>query len=199
MLSMIEQVFNKNGQVRIIDIGGTRDYWRIVPDETLRKHRTHVTVVNLPGATQPTDDDFFSFVEGDACDLQGFKNKSFDIAHSNSVIEHVGDWERMVQFSSELERVADRYFVQTPNFWFPVEPHFITPFFQFLPEPIRVWMVLHFNLGHIPKMKSVSAAVRSVQGAHLVDRRMFGELFRDAQIIRERMLFLTKSFIAVKD
>jgi hypothetical protein len=75
----------------------------------------------------------------------------------------------------------------------------MTPFFQWLPEPIQVWLVLHFNLGHFPKGETVSAAVRTVEGVHLVDRRMFGELFRDAQIIKERLLFLTKSFIAVKE
>jgi len=76
----------------------------------------------------------FKFFEADGCNLAAFADHSFDIAHSNSVLEHVGSWARMVQFAKEVSRVSEKYFVQTPNYWFPIEPHFVTPFFQWFPK-----------------------------------------------------------------
>ena len=104
----------------------------------------------------------------------------------------------MLQFANEISRIAEFYFVQTPNFWFPLEPHCMTPFFHWLPKPIRVWMVLHFQLGHWEKANSISEAVRSVEGARLVDKNMFQELFNDGSVLTERLFLLPKSFIAIR-
>lgn len=49
------------------------------------------------------------------------------------MIEHVPH-ELQPAFVSEVRRVATRYFVQTPNRYFPIEPHYQLPLFQFLPE-----------------------------------------------------------------
>ncbi len=62
-----------------------------------------------------------------------FGDREFDIAFSNSVIEHVPP-ELQAAFAAEVSRVADRYFVQTPNRYFPIEPHYQLPLFQFLPR-----------------------------------------------------------------
>ena len=198
MLEMIAAVFEENGAVRIIDIGGTERYWGIVPSQFLSDHNVSITIVNLPGTALPEDHGLFRFAGADACNLAEFDDKSFDIAHSNSVVEHVGDWARMVEFARELSRVSSRYFVQTPNFWFPVEPHFMTPFFHWLPKPMRLWLVLHFQLGHWRKATSVDEAVRTVESARLLNRSMLQALFVDAIILPERFFGLTKSYMAVK-
>ena len=59
------------------------------------------------------------YVVADGCHLP-FADDAFDMAFSNSVIEHVPDHEA---FSRELARVGRSYYVQTPNKWFPIEPH----------------------------------------------------------------------------
>ncbi len=158
----------------------------------------NITIVNLPGIVKPNDHGLFKFVEADGCDLSRFDDKSFHIAHSNSVVEHVGDCERMVQFAKELSRVSQNYFVQTPNYWFPIEPHCMMPFFHWLPKPIRVWLVLHFQLGHWAKAGSIDQAVRTVKSARLLNKKMFQDLFKGAKVLTERLLWLPKSFIAVK-
>ena len=145
LLEMIKEVFSEHGFVNVIDMGGEENYWNIVSGEYLKEHKVSITIVNIPGTTTPKNHGIFKFVEADCCDLSGFDDNSYHIAHSNSVIEHVGDWERMTQFARELARVAPKYFVQTPNYWFPIEPHFMTPFFQWLPEPVRMWLVLNFQ------------------------------------------------------
>jgi len=137
-------------------------------------------------------------LDGDACDLSSIADYSFDIVHSNSVIEHVGDWNRMLQFSKEIKRLAKNYYVQTPYFWFPIEPHCMTPIFHWLPKPIRVSLVMKFTLGHWGRQSTVSGAVHTVESARLLDIKMFRELFEESEITIEKLLFLPKSLIAIK-
>ena len=63
-----------------------------------------------------------------------FKNKSFDIAWSNAVIEHVGDYEKQKFFLSELLRTSKKIFITTPNRLFPVEVHTRLPLLHYLPK-----------------------------------------------------------------
>jgi hypothetical protein len=198
LLAMIESAFKQHGCVNIIDIGGTQAYWGIVPLAYLEAHKVNITIVNLPGMNRPNDHGPFHFKDGNGCSLVDFADKSFHVAHSNSVVEHVGDWDRMVAFSQEVKRVSSKYFVQTPNFWFPVEPHCMTPFFAWLPKPLRIWLVMHFQLGHWAKASTVDEAVRTVESARLLNHKMFCALFPDAEVKTERFLGLPKSFIAVR-
>lgn len=198
LVAMIEAAAKEHGHVDIIDIDGAEFYWGIVPAEVLQRHRVSITIVNVAGYEIKADHGPFKFRSGDGCDLAGFANGSFHIAHSNSVIEHVGDWDRMVRFAAEVQRVAKRCFVQTPNYWFPIEPHFMSPFFHWLPKPMRVWLVLHLRLGHWKKADSVDEAVRIVESARLLNRRMFAALFPRAEITTERVLGFAKSFVAIK-
>ncbi len=198
LVEMIEAIFKENGSVSIIDLGGTDKYWNIVSKQFLIDHNVNITIVNLPGTEMPEDQSPFRFVEADACDLTGFNDKSFHIAHSNSVVEHVGDWGRIVQFADELSRVSKNYFVQTPNYWFPIELHYMTPFIHWLPKPIRVWMVLNLQLGSFEKAASINEAVRIVESVHLLNKKMFKEIFKDANVSTEKFFLLPKSLIAIK-
>ena len=198
LLEMIEDCFKMKGHVSIVDVGGTVEYWNIIPEEFLIKNNVKITIVNLPSVSTPQDFGFFEFVSGDACNLSCFANNSFHIAHSNSVVEHVGNWGCMLKYAEEICRIAPRYFVQTPNYWFPVEPHCMTPFFHWLPRPVRMWMVMNFQLGNWGKSKSVSQAISAVERINLLNKKMFCVLFKDSIIVSEKFLFLTKSYIAIK-
>ena len=198
LLSLIATVSKEFGHADIIDIGGTDKYWGIIPQQFLEKNNVKITIINLPGANMPDDYGPFKFVHADATALTEFSDNSFHIAHSNSVVEHVGDWDKMVQFASELKRVAQKYFVQTPNYWFPIEPHCMTPLFHWLPKPTRIWLVLHVSLGHWSKANSVDEAVRKVESARLLNRKMFHALFSDADIVAERVFLLPKSHIGIR-
>ena len=68
---------------------------------------------------------------GDATAMP-FRDKEFPLAFSSSVIEHIPK-ALQAKFASEVARVADRYYVQTPNRYFPIEPHYQLPLFHFLP------------------------------------------------------------------
>lgn len=197
---LINECFDKYGEVKIIDIGGTRTYWNIFSLSYLTEKKVSISVVNLPSEiTLPQNDHIFTFHIGDACDLVNFKDKSFHIAHSNSVIEHVGDNANRIKFAQEIKRVSDTYYIQTPNYWFPMEPHFMTPFFQFLPKKMRIKMVQNFALGWFERAKDFNEAKEIVDSCNLLTKQEFENLFQDGQLYLEKIGFFIKSFIMIKN
>jgi hypothetical protein len=100
--------------------------------------------------------------------------------------------------AGEAARVAKQYYVQTPNRYFPIEPQFVFPFFQFLPIPLRVWLLQNFRLGWFPKTPNYEKALVEVKGIRLMTRSEVQALFPDAEIFEEKYFGLTKSFVAFR-
>lgn len=193
---VIERIIVAKGRARIIDIGGTDYYWRIFGD-FLADAPVAIDLVNLQHA--PTSSPKLRSIVGDATRLSEFADGSYDLVHSNSVIEHVGNWDDMKRMAGHVRRLAPAYFVQTPNFWFPIEPHFRTPFFHWLPEPLQYRLLMTFNLGFGGRRDTLDAAMRGVQSVSMLDRPQMAALFPDARIEREGVLGLTKSLMAIRD
>ena len=194
-LGLIDEVLLQQESCRILDIGGEPGYWAAVAD-MLGQRQWHVTLLNQ--TTYPVEDSRFASLVGDARDLSSFADMSFDLVHSNSVIEHVGRWPDMRAMAGEVRRLAPGYFVQTPYFWFPIEPHCSTLFFHWVPESVRVSMLMRRPRGYWGRAPDVETAMRQIQSAVLLDYRMMGTLFPDATIHRERFLGMTKSLVAVR-
>ncbi|WP_176758505.1 class I SAM-dependent methyltransferase [Limimonas halophila] len=195
---LLEQVYDERGQVNILDMGGTGTYWRIA-GSTLTDYNCHVHLVN-PDLTEVPAHPNFRLERRDARDLRHLPDQAFDVVHSNSVIEHVGGWQDMRSFAREVRRLAPRYFVQTPNFWFPVEPHFRAPLFHWLPEQLRARALQHIHLGFADqKQADMDEAMCRVHGVCLLDKAQMATLFPDARIETETFALLTKSLIAVRD
>jgi Methyltransferase domain len=197
---LISQTLREKPQCRVLDVGGTYNFWVTWRDE-IDWTRTSVTCVNLnpSHASEGKHHDLVQMIEGDACNLKNIRDLEFDIAFSNSVIEHVGQWRNMESMANEVKRVAHRYLVQTPYFWFPIEPHARTPFLHWLPQSWAYRIVMLRKCGFWSKAKTVSQAVSSVQSAQMLDGAQFKALFSDARIIRERFFGFTKSLVAVRD
>ncbi len=66
-----------------------------------------------------------------------FGDKTFDIACSNAVIEHVGGSAERRAFLAEHLRVARNVFVTVPNRWFFVEHHTRIPLLHWSPSLFR--------------------------------------------------------------
>jgi Methyltransferase domain len=197
LAELIDKVVAAKGSCTILDLGGTERYWNILGAEFLASRNCEVVLLNQRAAmarrTGP-----FRHLQGDACAVDA-ADGAFDIVHSNSVIEHVGRWSRTQAFAAEARRLAPNYFVQTPNFWFPWEPHFGVPFFQMLAAPIQVSLLMRRGRGFFPRCATVASAVECAESVRLLDVRMLSALFPDARIIRERFLGMTKSFIALRE
>lgn len=157
-----------------------------------------VTLLNLRfdealGTAHPE----FTFVEGDGCRLP-FGDRTFDLVHSNSVIEHLGSWERQQAFAAEARRVGRALWVQTPAREFFAEPHLIAPVIHWLP---RRWQLRLIRRGTIwgwltrPDARQVEAFLDEVR---LLNRREMQALFPDCRILTERFPGWPKSHIAAR-
>ncbi len=85
---------------------------------------------------QPRPDYPGPFVQADAADGLPLSDREFDLVYCSSVIEHVPP-ERREAFAAELRRVGRGFYVQTPAFSFPIEPHALLPFAHWLPVGLR--------------------------------------------------------------
>jgi hypothetical protein len=200
LLQLIRDAHARYGNVRLLDVGGRKTYWNIAPEGFLQRHQVQVTLLNIASDTDDVDDRIFTQVTGDACSMTGFADRSFHICHSNSVIEHVGGWQYARRFASECRRIASGLFVQSPYFWFPIEPHYVFPMFNWFPRPVQERLVQWLALGHSgQKAPDAETAMAWIDDApRLLDRRAYRLLFPDCEILTERFMFLPKSLIALR-
>ncbi|WP_407357221.1 class I SAM-dependent methyltransferase [Methanolobus sp. WCC5] len=129
--------------VKILDIGGTVNFWEkwgVAGDDSYE-----IIVLNMD--FNESGHSNIKVVVGDARDLSTYSSNQFDVVFSNSVIEHVGTYDDQRRMAEEVQRVGRRYFIQTPNYYFPFEPHFLFPFYQFFPQWLKVLLIQNFNLG----------------------------------------------------
>ena len=183
------------GAVRILDVGGTsatwKSYHRALPSSA------DVTLLNLEFPERPAVRGV-SYDIGDARDLSRFPDRHFDLCFSNSLIEHVGTLDEQRVIANEIRRVARGYFVQTPNLFFPLEPHFLVPGWQFLPISLRSRLLRKWDLGWMKKTEDPVLARETVKSIRLMRKSEIRLLFPDGQIFCERIGPFTKSFIAFK-
>ena len=194
----IASVVAEKGSCRVIDIGGTRDFWFTWRNQIMSEG-VSVDCVNTDESHGSSSGyDRVKFVKGDGRDLAWAADRSFDIAFCNSVIEHAGLWADMLLMAGEVRRVAVRYIVQTPYYWFPIEPHLRAPLVHWLPEPIGYRIAMACKLGFFDRQATVSGAMQVVQDSRLLDIGQMKALFPDATIRKERFMGLVKSVIAVR-
>ena len=177
--------------LRILDVGGTNAFWEACGWAGLPEVR--ITLVN----TEPEKQRHENIVSccGDARDLHQFATLGFEICFSNSVIEHLFTRDAQRIMAEQVRRVAPRYWVQTPNFWFPIEPHFEFVGWQWLPEGLRVAMLRRRGFGWRERAPDLETARRSVREIRLLTRTELEELFPDGTLEAERYLGLVKSWI----
>jgi len=191
---LLENLHARRGSISVVDLGGTELYWTRLGDR-LERFNISVTLVNM--RPQTVTHPRFTSIAGSATRTD-FGDNTFDLVHSNSTIEHVGQWPDMRDMAREVRRLAPVYYVQVPNFWFPVEPHFRSVFFHYLPEQIRARMLMRWRLGFHGPCPTLDDAMRHVQSSKLLDSAQLRALFPDAKIMGERVFGLVKSLIAIR-
>lgn len=151
-------------------------------------------VIDLGGGAPPPA----GHVWGDACTADElFAERSFDLVVSNSVLEHVGGYHRRQEFARAVHWLADRHWVQTPNLYFPMEPHWLFPMMQFLPFDLRVLIARRWHLGHV-RAGTIDQAIAEVASCELVSASELRHLFPGSILWRERLLGVTKSLVAIR-
>lgn len=185
------EAFPEFSEMRVLDVGGRPDFWR-----TMETPPAAVTVLNLERASAP--ESWIDVVVGDACDPPDrLRAESFDLVFSNSLIEHVGGIANRQRCADFIRSKADQYWVQTPYRYFPVEPHWLFPGFQFLPLAARAAVTRRWPLGYM-RQQSALDALQTAQWVELVTITEMRASYPDAAIWYERFAGLVKSVTAVK-
>lgn len=187
---------------RIVDLGGGAAYWERVGMDWLGRHGFEVLCINHDESELLRDSAArgpLSFAVGNACDMGGHEDNSFDIVHSNSVIEHVGDWAKVCDLAREARRLAPAYYIQTPYFWFPFDPHFFRmPFIHWLPVSLRVKLHMRMSAGWADRAENLEQAMRLATSNAMLDKCQMRFLFPDSELQFERVALLPKSIIATR-
>jgi ubiquinone/menaquinone biosynthesis C-methylase UbiE len=176
----------------VLDIGGTAGWWK----EDFPQN-VNVFIVNVDDdLQQDVVNNGFTFHKADGRALP-FEDKQFDLTFSNSVIEHVGDYQDQARFASEAVRVSKKLYLQTPNKWFPVEPHLMTVFIQWLPYKVARRLLRYFSVWGLVARPSQQQIDDFLLSTRLLTRAEMKQLFPNAEIREERFLGMTKSFIVI--
>jgi hypothetical protein len=179
--------------LRILDVGGTNDFW----EKRGWAGRRDIEIFSLNLVPEQQRHENVKPLAGNAADLAQFGDGSFDIAFSNSVIEHLFTFEAQRRMASEMQRVGKAFWVQTPNFWFPMEPHFQVPGWQWMPLAVRVSIIQRFRCGWRGPCADRAAARKLVEEVRLLSRSALRTIFPGARLIPERFCGLVKSWTAV--
>jgi len=120
-----------------------------------------------------------------------FEDKAFDVLWSNAVIEHVGDRNKQLLFLKEIKRVSKRAFITTPNRFFLIEVHTLTPLLHYLPKRV-------FD----KYLEFIGKGWAAGEYMHLLSKNDIKTLLADAgiadyTIIKNRFVGITMSFIVL--
>lgn len=191
-MQLFAQTFELTEETRVLDVGGSPEIW------DLMTIRPRLTILNFPTALEWKSS--VNRVGGDGCALP-FRDKSFDLVFSNSVIEHVGSRAKQEQFAREIVRVGLRYWIQTPNRRFPFDQHLLMPFLHLLPKK---WQrpIAERGTGW-ELVTQPSAAQRDYYLDHCLNEVILlsagdlKKLFPGARLVYERLIGWPKSLIAI--
>jgi hypothetical protein len=179
--------------VRILDVGGTNEYW----ERRGWTGRSDVQIVTLNLHPEEQRHENIQSLAGDATDLSAYGDGSFDVVFSNSVIEHLFTFENQGLMAAEIQRVGKAYWVQTPNFWFPMEPHFHVPGWQWMPVGLRVSILQRRRCGWRGPAADPAQALEFVREVRLLNKSELKQIFPGATLLAERFGGLVKSWTVV--
>jgi len=178
--------------VKILDLGGSEYFWRNL--NLINLDDIQILLVN----TEYQDVENISninFINKDVRDLSEYSDKEFDVVHSNSLIEHLSTFDEQKKLADEIQRIGRHYFIQTPNYYFPVEPHFLYPFFQFFSLKKKTELIQKKDLGWYMKQENMDDAEALAASIRLMKKSELKNIFKNPKIYSEKYFLFTKSFI----
>jgi Methyltransferase domain len=177
-------------EMHVLDLGGDVRSWR-----TASTRPAHVTIVDISIGALKDPEPWMTVIQGDACDRSTIAG-SFDLVFSNSVIEHLGGPRYRRNFAQVVHDLAPYHWIQTPYRYFPLEPHFLFPGFQFLPPATKIAISYSWPLS--ARHKQDTDHVAYVMDHELLTVTEMRALFPTSEIICERAMGLVKSLIATR-
>jgi SAM-dependent methyltransferase len=196
-------------ETRILDLGSGNgeNFARVVAGLDITPANIYSADVRLAAVERAHERHGYTPVVLEESGRLPFPDAHFDIVYCSSVIEHVtlpksevwaissgAEFKRHAAahqraFAAEIRRVAQAYFVQTPNRLFPIESHTWLPFMGYLP---RSWLIPALRVTNRVWIK------HTAPDWQLLDRGELTALFPDAEIIAEKVGGLAKSWMAIR-
>jgi ubiquinone/menaquinone biosynthesis C-methylase UbiE len=183
------------GDERVLDIGSqvdaqARQLLERIPDKrrivatNIRPEHLHSIRTAYPG---------IATVQADARTLP-FRDKEFDLVYSNAVIEHVGTFADQMRMADEVRRVGKRWFLTTPNRWYPFEFHARMPLLSWLPAPLMHKVARLWAYNHVQQRYRSGGDYSDVR---LLTARQLGRMFPDSRILKPRVTFWPETLVVV--
>ncbi|MFZ1323246.1 MAG: class I SAM-dependent methyltransferase [Ignavibacteria bacterium] len=188
----LEFISNLKRPVKILDLGGSEYFWRNL--NLINLDDIQILLVN----TEFQNVENFSninFINKDVKDLSEYSDKEFDVVHSNSLIEHLNTFDEQKKLAAEIQRIGKHYFLQTPNYYFPLEPHFLYPFFQFFSHKKKTELIQKKDMGWYKKQENLDDAEALADSIRLMKKSELKNIFKNSKIHSEKYFLFTKSFI----
>jgi hypothetical protein len=183
--------------MRLLDVGGYPWGWLCHAPVVKSIDCLNIHKINWNPASSPAHN--IRMLQGDACNMSEIKTGEYDIVFSNSVIEHVGSWEKQKAFAQEVRRVGKKLWIQTPAWECPIEPHYLAPFVHWLPKSLQKRVIRYFSLYGLIQKPSAQEIDSLVEEIRLLRLKEFQILFPDGNILTEKLIcFFKKSYIALK-
>lgn len=197
-LALFNNVFKPTKQMRILDVGAETnpDGNRGLQLIDLYKWKSSITAVNLSKEHICRVKKLYpqiTAIVADACKLP-WSDNYFDIVYSNAVIEHVGDFDRQKQMADEIMRVGKRWFVATPNRWYPFEFHLRLPLVTWLAGEGYLYAACVVRYNHV-NMKYTFANPKA--DFRLMTSKEMKSCFPKSRIVKQRITFMAETLIAV--
>jgi hypothetical protein len=136
-----------------------------------------------------------------SADVLTFKSedyKDFDIIFSNSLIEHLRNIEAQTKFAATIVESAQPYFLQTPNKFSPIDPHFprpYVPFFAAYPRPVQARLLTWSGLGSGGRQPTYEASLARLDHYAPLSKATMQRLFPNAEMVIERPLGIPMSIV----
>lgn len=197
-LELFQRVVAPTENMRILDVGAEAD---LSGHKTLQfidfyPWKNKVSAINLSSEHVTQIKQIYPEVDavvGDACELP-WPDKYFDVAYSNAVIEHLGSFEKQRKMAAEIMRVGRKWFVTTPNRWYPFEFHTRLPFVTWLPGNAYLWAGRIIHYSHIRKKYGLG---RKRSDLRLMTARELKHCFPNSKIIKHRVTFMAETLIVL--
>jgi len=197
-LELFNRLIIPTKNMKILDVGAEVNLTstKEVQFIDLYPWKNMITAINISSKHIMSIKSLYPEVEaivGDACELP-WPDKYFDIVYSNAVIEHLGNFEKQVKMASEIMRVGKRWFLTTPNRWYPFEFHMRLPFVSWLPRKGYLWAGRIVSYDHVRKKYTFGIKRNELR---LMTARELKYCFPDSEIIKQRVTFMSETLIVV--
>ena len=200
--ALLTQTFPDIASYRVCDLGGSRHFWlsaAVSPAprsvDILNISMEDIDAAGVSEDQSPTPFPFtYEIYDGSNIPRS---DKHYDLLICNSVLEHVSP-ERRSPLASEMARVAERLFVQTPAKGFPIDPHFLMPIVHWVPRRLGRQLA-RVSLWRILSRSNIAQTDQYFDGTQLLARRELQRHFPRGRIVVERFLRMPKSYVLILD